>query len=277
MTKPAADAPAAPPGRPIGAQTVLPAERRALAFRAADGVELVGELALPPDGRAVQATLIWLHPLPTAGGSSDSHLLRKASWRLPALADLAVIRFNTRGVSSLLGTSGGHFDGGRAEGRDLAAVVAQAVQLGLPRRWLVGWSFGSEVALTHGAGLPVEGVVALSPPLRLTASEHLVQWAAARKPVLALVPEHDQFLSPARARARLALVGGARVIEGEGAGHLWIGEKAVRQAFDAIAAAVRPGFGPLATSWTGPGAVWGQRPQAVVSPVRPDLAKGDGR
>ena len=35
----------------------------------------------------------------------DSHVLRKAAWRLPALAGLAVLRFNTRGTSSLRGTS----------------------------------------------------------------------------------------------------------------------------------------------------------------------------
>ena len=44
------------------------------------------------------ATLLWLHPLPTQGGMMDSHILRKASYRLPALADLAVLRFNTRGI-----------------------------------------------------------------------------------------------------------------------------------------------------------------------------------
>ena len=32
------------------------------------------------------ATLVCLHPLPTAGGFMDSHILRKAAARLPALA-----------------------------------------------------------------------------------------------------------------------------------------------------------------------------------------------
>ena len=59
------------------------------------------------------ATLVCLHPLPTHGGMMDSHVFRKAACRLPALADLAVLRFNTRGTSSVRGTSEGAFDDAR--------------------------------------------------------------------------------------------------------------------------------------------------------------------
>ena len=45
----------------------------------------------------------------------DSHILRKASYRLPALADLAVLRFNTRGTTSEQGRSQGEFGDGEAE------------------------------------------------------------------------------------------------------------------------------------------------------------------
>src|SRR5260370_31412436 len=98
----------------IRASTVLPARRRDIVLRTADGFDLVGELSLPPRNDPV-ATLICLHPLPTAGGMMDSHVLRKASFRLPALADLAVLRFNTRGTSSEGGTRAGHSSGGRPE------------------------------------------------------------------------------------------------------------------------------------------------------------------
>ncbi|MDR1186435.1 MAG: alpha/beta fold hydrolase [Bifidobacteriaceae bacterium] len=250
----------------IGAQTILPAERRPFQVTASDGVRLVGEVALPPEGRGAKATLVLLHPLPTEGGSMDSHVFRKAAWRLPALADLAVIRFNTRGTCSGLGCSDGEFDGGVAEGRDVAAVVAYGLGLGLPKPWLVGWSFGSELALMHGARLPVEGVIALSPPLRRARSEHLIQWAAARKPVTALVPEKDQFLSPAEARARFAMVPAAKVVEAKDAVHLWIGEKAVRQVLDAIVEVARPGFGPLPTTWDGPSEIYGRGRDGLVSP-----------
>ena len=37
----------------------------------------------------------------------DSHVFRKAAYRLPALAGIAVLRFNTRGTTSVQGTSEG--------------------------------------------------------------------------------------------------------------------------------------------------------------------------
>src|SRR6202040_3071955 len=99
--------------------------------RPAAGLSLVGELALPP-ARPPVATLVCLHPLPTAGGMMDSHILRKAAFRLPALADLAVLRFNTRGTSSAGGTSEGEFGDGETEQYDVAAAVAFAAAAGLP-------------------------------------------------------------------------------------------------------------------------------------------------
>src|SRR5580692_2137097 len=98
----------------ITASTILPARRDPVTITTSDGLELVGELALPL-GRPPAATLICLHPLPTHGGMMDSHVLRKASNRLPALADLAVLRFNTRGTTSEQGRSQGEFGEGQAE------------------------------------------------------------------------------------------------------------------------------------------------------------------
>ena len=83
----------------IRAATILPARRTPITLKTADGLNLVGELALPEDRDPV-GTLVCLHPLPTHGGMMDSHIIRKASYRLPALADLAVLRFNTRGTES---------------------------------------------------------------------------------------------------------------------------------------------------------------------------------
>ena len=238
-------------GIQLGAHSILPARREPLSFRTDDGIDLVGELSLP-SRRAPQATLVMLHPLPTEGGSSDSHLYRKAAWRLPALADLAILRFNTRGTTSSLGRSAGQFDKGWSERFDLAAAVSHAKALGLPRLWLVGWSFGSEVALMHGANLPVEGAVLLSPPLKRAGPADLVQWAACRLPLVALVPEHDQFLGPAQARDRFRLASQVRVVVGPGFGHLWIGEKAVHWALSELTKAVGVRAEPLPKSWSGP-------------------------
>ena len=101
----------------VRAATILPAIREDIELFTADGLTLVGELALPADG-VVKATLITLHPLPTHGGFMDSHVYKKASYRLPAMAGIAVLRFNTRGTTSPRGTSDGSLPGGagRAHG-----------------------------------------------------------------------------------------------------------------------------------------------------------------
>src|SRR5919205_2381794 len=126
----------------IRGTSVLPARRQPITLHTADGLALVGELALPASRDPV-ATLICLHPLPTHGGMMDSHVLRKAAWRLPALADIAVLRFNTRGTSSVRGTSEGAFDGGVGERYDVAAAIEYAEFSELPNIWLLGWSFGT--------------------------------------------------------------------------------------------------------------------------------------
>ena len=69
----------------------------------------------------------------------DSHILRKMSWRLPALANIAVLRFNTRGTTSVRGTSEGSFDASHGEGIDLAAAICFAQERGLPNIWVLGW------------------------------------------------------------------------------------------------------------------------------------------
>lgn len=231
----------------IGAVTVLPAHRADIEIVTEDGLTLVGELASPVSGR-IAATLITLHPLPTHGGFMDSHVLRKASWRLPYLADVAVLRFNTRGTSSPRGTSQGQFDEGVGEGADVRAAVQFAVDRGLPHRWLVGWSFGTELALMHGADLDVEGAVLLSPPLTRARQQHLERWARTDKPVAAFVPEFDDFLRPDQAVPAFAALTQARVIPVEGAKHLWVGEKYVRIVLDLLTDAVVPGAAPLPTA-----------------------------
>lgn len=241
-----ADAPHAAPGDAveIGSMTVLPAVREQIELRTEDGLTLVGELALPASGR-IAATLVTLHPLPTHGGFMDSHVLRKAAWRLPHLADVAVLRFNTRGTSSPRGTSEGSFEEGVGEAADVRAAVDFAVARGLPHRWLVGWSFGTELALMHGFQLDVEGAVLLSPPLHRALPEDLQRWAATGKPVKILVPEHDDFLQPAEAAQRFAPLTQAELIGVPGAKHLWVGEKYVRIVLDHIVATVAPERAPL--------------------------------
>jgi alpha/beta superfamily hydrolase len=230
----------------IRSNTVLPADRRPVTLVTADGLSLVGELALPLH-RPPVATVVCLHPLPSGGGMMDSHVLRKMAWRLPALADLAVLRFNTRGTSSDSGTSEGAFGLAVDERYDVAAALDLVEALDLPRIWLVGWSFGSDLALMHGLDPSVEGAVLLSPPLRFSRPEHLAAWAASGKPLLALVPEHDDYLQPPAARERFAVVPQAEVVWVERAKHLWVGM--ADEVLDLVVRRINPEAAPLPTSY----------------------------
>ena len=230
---------------------MLPARRSDISFTTADGLNLVGELALPARRDPV-ATLVCLHPLPTHGGMMDSHVLRKASNRLPALADLAVLRFNTRGTRSERGKSEGEFGGGVTERLDVAAATAFASQNGLPRRYLLGWSFGTELALQWGLLPEVQGAILLSPPLHRTTDEDLDRWAASGKSLTALVPELDDYLRPDEARKRFARVPQCEVIGVDGAKHLWVGENYVRIVLNTVTRITNPAAltgGSLPTDW----------------------------
>jgi alpha/beta superfamily hydrolase len=234
----------------IRANSVLPARREPLTLETADGVRLVGELAVPED-RAPVATLVCLHPLPTHGGMMDSHVFRKAAFRLPALAGLAVLRFNTRGTWSQQGTSEGAFDNGVGEQYDVSAAIEYAEFHDLPRIWLLGWSFGTDLALMHGLDPVVEGAILLSPPVRSATPEHLAAWAESGKPLTALVPEHDDYLQPPEARERFAAVPQAEVLGIDGAKHLWVGD--AETVLDLVVERVAPGVDvPLPTEWDGP-------------------------
>jgi alpha/beta superfamily hydrolase len=234
----------------IAGSVVLPARREDVVLSTEDGLTLVGELALPPDREPV-ATLVCLHPLPTHGGFMDSHILRKAAARLPALADLAVLRFNTRGTTSPRGTSEGAFDGGVAERMDVAAAMHLVAQRALPAPWLLGWSFGTELALKYGREHAIAGTILLSPPLHRTTDPELAAWAGSGVPLVVIVPELDDYLRPPEAAERFAAVPHAELVAVEGGKHLWVGEKQTRRVLDEIVARVNPAALPLPTTWEG--------------------------
>jgi alpha/beta superfamily hydrolase len=226
----------------IRANTVLPARREPVTLDTADGLSLVGELALPAD-RPPVATLVLLHPLPTQGGMMDSHLFRKAANRLPALAGLAILRFNTRGTASEQGRSEGAFDNGDAERLDVAAALDFVESRDLPAPWLVGWSFGTDLALRYGCDPSVVGAVLISPPLRFSTDDDLRRWADSGKPLVAIVPELDDYLRPDEARQRFSVVPQAKIVAVPRAKHLFVGF--TETVLDAIVDAVVPGVAPL--------------------------------
>ena len=226
----------------------LPARREDIALHTLDGLTLVGELALPPVHEPV-ATLVTLHPLPTAGGFMDSHILRKAAARLPALADIAVLRFNTRGTSSPRGTSEGSFDGGHAERFDVAAAMEFVRERGLPHPWLVGWSFGTEVALKYGRSHPVTGAILLSPPLHRATAEEVAAWNGDSRELVAVIPELDDYLRPAEAAERFSSVDHIELVPVEGGKHLWVGESQTYRVLTEIVKKLNPAALPLPLSY----------------------------
>jgi len=232
----------------ITSSTELPSNREPLILETNDNLKLVAELATPVQSES-KAVLLTLHPLPTHGGFMDSHILRKAANRLPALADLAVLRFNTRGTASPQGTSEGSFGDGIEEKRDLEAALEFLKSRNLGPVWLVGWSFGTELAIKYGFDKDIAGAILLSPPLRRSGEQDLVKWVGSGKRLIALIPEHDEYLAPAAALERFAVLPEAEVIPVDGAKHLWVGEPATKRVLNEIVRAVNPAKYPLSDSF----------------------------
>lgn len=103
-----------------------------------------------------------MHPHPLHGGTMNNKVVHAAFHALVAL-DFSVLRFNFRGV----GKSSGVFDHGTGELMDAAAAL-DWLQLQCPDAsscWLVGFSFGSWIALQLLMRRPeAGGFVAISPP-----------------------------------------------------------------------------------------------------------------
>ena len=228
--------------------TVLPARRENIELHTDDGLTLVGELALPETAAPV-ATIVTLHPLPTAGGFMDSHIIRKAAARLPALADVAVLRFNFRGVSSPRGTSEGVFGHGDDEAHDLDAAMRFVAERALPHPWILGWSFGTEVALKYGLRHEIEGAILLSPPLHRTSADEVAAWAGSGRRLVAVIPELDDYLRPTEAAQRFSSVPELEFVPVEGGKHLWVGEEQTYRVLTEVVARVNPGVLPLPRTW----------------------------
>ena len=228
----------------IASSTELPSSREAIELLTSDNLRLIGELATPVANKPV-AVLLTLHPLPTHGGFMDSHILRKAANRLPALSDIAVLRFNTRGTTSPHGTSEGSFGEGIEERLDVEAALRFLKERNIGPVWLVGWSFGTELAIKYGFDKDIAGAILLSPPLHRADESDLRNWVGSGKKLIALVPEHDEYLAPEQAIERFSVVPEAEIIGVDGAKHLWVGESATRRVLNEIVKAVAPASYPL--------------------------------
>ena len=232
--------------QPVRPSTILPAHRTAFTVTTSDGETLIGEVAAPLSG--YNGAILCLHPLPTAGGMMDSHIYKKAANRLPAMSGIEVIRFNTRGTTSEAGTSTGEFDNGGAERFDVEAMMSYCLDtLKLENLWVVGWSFGTDLALRHAKDPRIKGLILLSPPLRTSEVSDMQYWARDGRPVIALVPEHDDYLKPAEAKIRFAPLTQMEIIAVADAKHLWVGEPSVYRVLSEITKVIAPDCLPLPT------------------------------
>ena len=231
---------------PIRPSTILPGLRTPFTVTTEDGQTLIGEVSAPLE-RSTSAILC-CHPNPTGGGMMDSHIYKKAANRLPSMAGITVVRFNTRGTSSEAGTSTGTYDNGRAEKFDVEAMITYCCEtLGLQELWVVGWSFGTSIAISHARDPRIKGLILLSPTLLDIVDGDLEFWAADGRPVTALIPEHDDYLKPDQARERFAVIPQVNLIAVDGAKHLWVGEPYVHRVLSEITQIVAPERLPLPT------------------------------
>lgn len=231
----------------IRPSTILPATRTPITFVTSDGLRLIGEVAVPTDGDLSRG-LLCLHPLPTHGGMMDSHIYKKAANRLPQMAGITVIRFNTRGTSSEHGTSEGVFGNGDSEKEDVIAAINYCFDvIGVKSLWVSGWSFGSDLALKYARDPRVEGLILLSPPLRFSTNSDLEFWARDMRPIIALVPEFDDYLQPAAAQERFSVIPQIRIIDVKDGKHLWVGEPFVYRVLSEIVEVINPSKLPLPT------------------------------
>ncbi len=182
----------------------------------------------------------------------DSHVFRKAAWRLPALADLAVLRFNTRGTSSVRGTSEGSFDAAVGERFDVGRRhrvrrVRRAAQHLAGRLVLRHRPDPASTAATRRwPGRSCSPRRCASPAPRTCAAG-----PESGKPLTALVPEFDDYLRPDEARERFAAVPQAEVVGVPGAKHLWVGD--AETVLDEIVRRVNPRSRcRCPTTWDGP-------------------------
>ncbi len=225
---------------------MLPANRRSFSFKTADGLNLIGEVSTPIGNRA--ASILCLHPLPTAGGMMDSHVYKKAANRLPAMADIEIIRFNTRGTTSEAGTSEGSFGEGVSEKFDVEAAIEYSFNaLGVQTLWVMGWSFGTDLALKFARDPRVKGLILLSPPLRTSEVSDLEFWAKDGRPITALIPEFDDYLQPVAAAKAFQIISQIKLINVDEAKHLWVGEPAVYRVLSEITKIISPEKLPLPT------------------------------
>jgi alpha/beta superfamily hydrolase len=141
-----------------------------------------------PEGEP-RAAAVFAHPLPTEGGTMHTKVVFQAAKALARIG-VATLRFNFRGV----GSSAGTFDAGPGEMEDYRAGLdfMKGRYSGLPL-WAAGFSFGSWIALTVGAGDPrVQLLLGIGVPVDRYDFANVKQ---SDKPKFVIHGEEDELIS----------------------------------------------------------------------------------
>jgi len=217
-----------------------------ITIKTGDGLNLIGEVATPLG--EVSGSLLMLHPNPSGGGMMDSHIYKKAANRLPAMAGIQIIRFNSRGSASQAGKSDGAYDHGKGEKQDVLAALEYCFErLKIKELFVIGWSFGTELALQYARDKRIKELILLSPPMLSTTDDDIDFWIKDGRPITALIPELDDYLKPDAARQRFSKVKNLKQIDVAGAKHLWVGEPMVHLVLSEIVKVIAPDRLPLPT------------------------------
>jgi alpha/beta superfamily hydrolase len=146
------------------------------------------DLARPDE---LRAAAVLCHPHPAYGGDRHNPVIEALYRTLPGIG-VAALRFDFGPAAAARGGDGA------ARAEVTAALDRLAAGVGEVPVWLVGYSFGADVALAVDDPRH-RGWVAVAPPMAYGGSP--APGRGDGRPVLVLVPEHDRFSSPEAARA----------------------------------------------------------------------------
>ena len=150
---------------------------------------LEAAVGVPVPGTARNGVLVVCHPHPQHGGSMHNKVVTIIERAVRELG-LATVVFNFRGV----GGSAGSYDDGRGETDDLLAVAAWVRQVRPDAAlWLAGFSFGSFVAASAAAQLPVQQLILVAPPV---SRWEFAKLASPPCPWLVIQGETDEVVDP---------------------------------------------------------------------------------
>jgi pimeloyl-ACP methyl ester carboxylesterase len=72
--------------------------------------------------------------------------------------------------------------------------------------YVISWSFGTELTLQYARDKRIKELILLSPPMLATTEVDLEFWIEDGRPITALIPELDDYLTPESAKLKFSKV-----------------------------------------------------------------------